>query len=109
MEDKHDVLLSEHENLKQKYFHERRKNQRLKKAQPTAGEASGRRSSHSRRTSHTKSPTDNEVLRPPPVSNRSSHPKLETPPPPRSNKVPVYSESEEDDDMRSRKRKTAAM
>jgi len=82
------MLHSEIEKLKQKYFHERRKNQRLRKAQPITGETSGRRSSNSRKPSNTKPPS-------------TSNEKLQVPSP-ISNEIPEISSSEEDD-MRSRK------
>ena len=96
------MVLSEIESLKQRYFHEKRKNQRLRKAQQSTADASGRRSSQSRKSSHTKSP---------PTSSEKVGSSLEIPSP-KSNEMlspPGLSSSEEEDDnMRSRKCKGSA-
>ena len=55
-----DVLQHEHERLRQKYFHERRKGQRQRANQ----EASGRRSNNSRRISKQDVPKSDDITQP---------------------------------------------
>lgn len=92
--DKFDVLQSEHERLKQKYFQERRKGQRLKKANQLTADRRSRKSS-------TKS-VDNGSNEGPgrwfSESRRFSKQDLIN-----STELAAFSEEEDDDDYRSGK------
>lgn len=59
-----DVLQHEHERLKQKYFHERRKGQRQGQRQRANQETSGRRSNNSRRISKQDVPKSDDTTQP---------------------------------------------